>query len=191
MWKIDPAHSFIEFSAKHLMFTTVRGRFHTVSGCVQLNEANPLLSSAEGMVETNSVDTREAARDAHLRSADFLDVEKFPTMKFRTTRIEAMGNNTYKVAGVLTIKDVTREVVFDVIAQNLGKDLYGNYRWGFSAETELNRKDFGLNFNAVLETGGLLVSDEIKIHIELQLIKEVETTTTPTEVTSGHLLTVP
>ena len=121
-WVIDPAHTFIEFTAKHMMFTTVRGRFHTFHDTVKLDEANPLLSSAEGVVETNSLDTQEPFRDSHLGSPDFFDVTRFPTIIFRTSRIEPMGQNVYNVAGLLTIKDVTREIVFEVVSLNLGKE---------------------------------------------------------------------
>jgi polyisoprenoid-binding protein YceI len=157
-----------------MMFTTVRGRFNTFSGTLHIDEANPAKSYAEGVVEIASIDTRDSNRDAHLRSADFFDVENFPQMKFRTTRIEPAGRGQYKIAGQLTIKDITREVVFDVVSQDLGKDPWGNPRRGFSAEASLNRKDFGLTWNVALETGGWLVGDQVKIYIELQAIKQAE-----------------
>lgn len=173
-WTIDPAHSSVEFSVKHMMFTTVRGRFNNFSGTLNIDEANPTRSFAEGKVETSSIDTRDANRDAHLRSADFFDVEKYPYMTMRITRVEVASHGHYRVTAALTIKDVTREVVFDANAVPLGKDPWGNHRWGFSAETSLNRKDFGLNWNVALETGGWLVGDQVKINIELQAIKQAE-----------------
>jgi polyisoprenoid-binding protein YceI len=173
-WTIDSTHTSIEFAVKHMMFTTVRGRFNTFSGTLHIDEANPAKSYAEGVIDVASVDTRDSNRDAHLRSADFFEVEKFPQMKLRTTGIEPAGRGQYKITGELTIKDITRQVVFDVVSQDLGKDPWGNPRRGFSAETNLNRKDFGLTWNVALETGGWLVGDQVKIQIELQVIKQAE-----------------
>ncbi|MBI1881638.1 MAG: YceI family protein [Chloroflexi bacterium] len=174
-WQIDLAHTQVEFAAKYMMFTTVRGRFNILSGSLNINEADPTKSSAAGVIETASVDTRDATRDGHLRSADFFDVEKYPQMTLRTTRIEAIGKGHYKVTADLTIKDVTREVVFDVTSESLGKDPWGNLRQGFSAEATINRKDFGLNWNVALEAGGWLVGDQVKVTIELQAVKQVAT----------------
>jgi polyisoprenoid-binding protein YceI len=178
-WMIDTTHTPIEFSVKHMMFTTVRGRFNSFSGTLQIDETNPAKSYAEGVIETASIDSREANRDAHLRSADFFDVEKFPQMKFRSTRVEPAGRDHYKIAGQLTIKDITREVVFDVTSEGQGQDPWGNQRRGFSAETNINRKDFGLTWNVALETGGWLVGDQVKIQIELQVIKQAEAELVP------------
>jgi polyisoprenoid-binding protein YceI len=174
-WQIDTAHTQVEFSVKHMMFTTVRGRFNKLNGLININEADPTKSSAEGTLETASIDTHDANRDAHLRSADFFDSANYPHMSLRTTRIEPVGKGHYKVAANLTIKDVTREVVFDVTTQSLGKDPWGNLRQGFSAEATINRKDFGLNWNVALETGGWLVGDQVKLNIELQAVKQVAT----------------
>jgi polyisoprenoid-binding protein YceI len=173
-WKIDSAHTLVEFSVKHMMISTVRGRFNNFSGTLNLDEQHPERSYIEGVVESASVDTREPNRDAHLRSADFFDVEKYPTMKFRSTRIEKVGPDQFKVMGDLTIKKVTRPITFNVTSEGRGKDPYGNLHWGFSAETTLNRKDFDLNWNVALETGGWLVSDQIKINIELEAVQQVE-----------------
>lgn len=173
-WTIDPSHSAVEFSVKHMMFATVRGRFNKFSGTVDLNEANPTQSKVEGQIEVASIDTGEANRDTHLRSADFFDVDNYPLMTFRSTRIEPAGQDQYKVTGDLTIKDVTRPVTFDVTETGRGKDPWGNQRVGVSADTTLNRKDFGLNWNVALETGGWLVGDQIKIHAELELVKQAE-----------------
>jgi polyisoprenoid-binding protein YceI len=169
-WTIDRAHSMLEFRAKHMMFTTVRGQFDTFEGSLDLNFDNPERSHVEGSVELNSIDTGDEGRDQHLRSADFFDVENHPTMSFRSTKIEAKGDNEFRVHGDLTIRGVTRPIAWNVEAAELGNDPWGNPRWGFSAETKLNRKDFGLNWNVALETGGWLVSDEIKILAEIQVV---------------------
>jgi polyisoprenoid-binding protein YceI len=171
-WKIDPQHTLIEFTAKHMMITTVRGRFKTFEGRLYIDADNPQASHAEGSIEVASIDTGESQRDNHLRSADFFDVEKYPKMTFRSTRIEPAGGDSYKVYGDLTIKDVTREMVFDVVDQGQMKDPWGNQRRGLSATAKLNRKDFGLNWNVALEAGGWLVGDEIKISVELQAVQE-------------------
>jgi polyisoprenoid-binding protein YceI len=171
-WQIDPSHSTIEFSAKHMMFTTVRGQFKTFESNLSIDSTNPANSRAEGSIDVASINSGEEERDAHLRSEDFFDVEKYPQMTFRSTRIESLGGNRYKVYGQMTIKDVTREVVFDVTDEGQGQDPWGNQRRGISAETKLNRKDFGLTWNVALETGGWLVGDEIKISVELQLVAQ-------------------
>lgn len=173
-WAIDPTHSTVEFRAKHMMFTTVRGHFDSFQGTLNLDLENPENSYVEGTVDVNSVDTGNEMRDNHLRSADFFDVENHPTMTFRSTRIVSKGDNEYKVYGDLTIRGTTREVVWDVEAAELGKDPWGNPRLGFSAETKLNRKDFGLNWNVALESGGWLVSDEIKVSAEIQAVLSQE-----------------
>jgi polyisoprenoid-binding protein YceI len=138
-WVIDPAHTLIEFTVKHMMITTVRGRFNKFSGTLNLDEAHPERSSVEGSVEVASIDTRDPDRDAHLRSPDFFDVEKYPTMRFRSKRIEPAGRDRFKVVGDLTVKDVTREVVFDVTNEGRARDPWGNQRWGFSAQMVLNQ----------------------------------------------------
>lgn len=172
-WKIDPSHSQIEFTVKHMMIATVRGRFGSFDGTVTVNPDNLLQSQVEGWVETASVDTRDTNRDAHLRSADFFDAEQFPRMTFRSTKIEKAGDGEFKVTGDLTIKDTTRPVTFTVTDEGQGKDPWGNRRWGVSATATLNRKDFGLNWNVALETGGWLVSDQVKIQAELEMVETV------------------
>ena len=169
-WQIDPSHSTIEFSVKHMMFTTVRGQFKTFEGNLTIDSTNPAQSYTEGSIDVASITTGEDQRDAHLRSGDFFDVEKYPQMSFRSNRIESLGGNRYKVYGQMTIKEVTREMVFDVTDEGQGQDPWGNQRWGISAETKLNRKDFGLTWNVALETGGWLVGDEIKVSVDLQLV---------------------
>jgi polyisoprenoid-binding protein YceI len=171
-WKIDPSHSLIEFSVKHMMITKVRGQFTSFDGAVTVDPTSLPASKVEGSIDVASIDTGEEQRDNHLRSADFFDVENYPQMTFRSTRIEAMGGDEYKVYGDMTIKDVRREVVFEVSNEGQGQDPWGGQRWGISATARLNRKDFGLTWNVALETGGWLVGDEVKITIELQLVQE-------------------
>jgi len=174
IWKIDPAHSMIEFRVKHMMFTTVRGEFTSFQGTLDLDMEHPERSRVEGTVDVNSITTGDNDRDNHLRSADFFDVAHYPTMSFRSTRIEPKGDSEFKVFGDLTITNVTREIAWDVKVANLGKDPWGNPRLGFSADTKINRKDFGLTWNVALESGGWLVSDEIKVHAEIQAVPTAE-----------------
>jgi polyisoprenoid-binding protein YceI len=173
-WTIDRTHSMLEFRAKHMMFTTVRGQFDSFEGTLQLDMRKPENSSVEGRVEVNSIDTGDDNRDAHLRSADFFDTANHPYMTFRSTRIERKGQNKFKVTGDMAIHGTTRPVEWDVEAADLGKDPWGNPRLGFSAETKINRKDFGLNWNVAIETGGWLVSDEIKIAAEIEAVSSTE-----------------
>jgi polyisoprenoid-binding protein YceI len=171
-WKIDTNHSQIEFSIKHMMITTVRGHFGSYKGTLEIDEQQPDRSFAEGTIEVASIDTGAADRDKHLRSADFFDVENYPTIHFRSTRMEMTGKDRFKLFGDLTIKDATQEIVFDARDEGQMKDPWGNQRRAFSAQAKLNRKDFGLNWNVALETGGWLVGDEVKILVDLQLVQE-------------------
>ena len=180
-WIIDSAHTQVEFAVKHMMISTVRGRFTRFSGTLNVNEEQPLLSSAEGSIEAASIDTHDANRDAHLRSADFFDAEKFPALTFRTTKVTAEGDKRYKVAGQMTIKDVTRDVVFEVSDEGRGKDPWGNLHWGFNAQTTINRKDYGLTWNVGLEAGGWLVGDSVKINIDLEAIYQPDVVEGQTE----------
>jgi polyisoprenoid-binding protein YceI len=169
-YTVDPAHSEVGFSARHAMVTKVRGSFSDVEGSVVLDDdANLIAVRAE--IRVASVDTRNADRDAHLRSPDFFDAEAFPTMTF-VSRAVTVGGEGFVVTGDLTIRDVTREVVLDVEAGGVATDPFGNARAGFSAETEINRSDYGLTFNAVLETGGVLVSEKVKISLDVSAIKQ-------------------
>jgi polyisoprenoid-binding protein YceI len=170
-WKLDPIHSHIEFSVRHLMITTVKGRFTGVDGTVSIDEADPSNSEVDVRIEASTIDTREPQRDAHLRSADFLDVEKFPHLTFKSRRITDRKGSAFKLAGDLTIHGVTREAVLDVTDEGRGKDPWGGERAGFSASTKINRKDYGLTWNQALETGGVVVGDEVKIHLELQFVR--------------------
>lgn len=170
-WNIDPAHTTVEFSVKHLMISTVRGHFGAVSGTIVLDEANPSASSATAEVDVTSIDTRQEQRDAHLRSADFFDVEVFPKLTFTSTRIEAAGGGRYNVHGDLTIRDVTRAVVLETTDEGRGGDPWGGQRAAFSASTKIDRRDFGLTWNQALEAGGVLVGNDIKITLEVQAVK--------------------
>jgi polyisoprenoid-binding protein YceI len=169
-WTIDPAHSRVGFAVRHMMFATVRGHFGSFDGVLNLDASQPENSSVEGTVDVASINTGEPDRDNHLRSPDFFDVENYPTMSFRSTRIEAKGGNRYLVHGDMTIKDVTRPITFDVEYGGEGRDPWGNTRRGFSASTSINRKDFDLTWNVALETGGWLVGDEVKIEIEQEVV---------------------
>ena len=170
-WTIDPSHSNVEFAVRHLMISTVKGRFGEVSGTVVADPASPTTGKVDITIGVASVDTREAQRDAHLRSADFFDAENFPSMTFRSTRIEGQGDR-FKVAGDLTIRGVSRPVVLDVTSEGVGKDPWGGERAGFSAVTRIKRSEFGLTWNQALETGGVVVGDEIKISLDVELVKQ-------------------
>jgi len=170
-WTIDASHSEVGFAVKHLMISTVRGRFASVSGAVEFGEGDYADASVVVTIDAASIDTREEKRDAHLRSADFFDVEKFPALTFKSRRVQAMKGDTFQLVGDLTIRDITREVVLDVEVAGFQKDPWGNQKAGFSASTKVNRKDFGLTWNAALETGGVLVADEIKISLDVQLLQ--------------------
>ena len=173
-WNIDPAHTLVEFAAKHMMITTVKGRFADVRGTITIDEAQPDRSSVEATLDAKSLDTRSEDRDKHLRSADFLDVEKFPVVTFKSRRIAGASNQqgkSFKVTGDLTIHGVTREVTLDTTYEGRGRDPWGGERVSFSADTKIDRRDFGLTWNAALETGGVLVSNDIKIHVEVQAVR--------------------
>jgi polyisoprenoid-binding protein YceI len=178
-WNIDPTHSEIGFSVRHMMISKVRGQFKSFDGNLHIDAYNPANSSISGSITVASIDTREEQRDAHLRSADFFDVDNFPKMRFESTRIEHLSGNRYKVYGTLTIKDVTREIAFDVTDEGKGQDPWGNQRWGVSAITRINRKDFGLTWNVALETGGWLVGDEVTIDAAVQLVYQPELEAVP------------
>ena len=170
-WQLDPTHSEVAFSVKHLMISTVRGRFSGVKGSIFLDTEDVSRSSVEVEVDAATIDTREEKRDGHLRSPDFFDVETYPTITFRSRRIEPVGGDRFKVTGDLTIRGVTREVVLDVTEEGRGRDPWGGERVGFSATGKIDRRDFGLTWNQALETGGVMVSNEIKLSIEAQAVK--------------------
>ena len=170
-WNIDPVHSVAEFKIKHMMISNVKGQFTGVKGTLTLDETNVANSSIDASIDAVSINTREAQRDAHLKSPDFFDVEKFPTLSFKSNRVIRVDDGDLGVAGELTIHGVTRHVVFAVEGPTApAKDPWGNARVGFETEITINRKDFGLMWNAALETGGFLVGDDVKISISVQAI---------------------
>jgi polyisoprenoid-binding protein YceI len=169
-WKLDPTHTIVEFSAKHLMISTVKGRIADIEGTISIDEKNPRNSSVEATLKTASIDTRTEPRDDHLRSGDFLNVEKYPEIKFRSTRFDG-DRKAFKLTGDLTIRDVTRPITLDVEFEGQTKDPWGGERVGFSAKGKIDRRDFGLTWNQVLEAGGVAVGNEIKIGIEVEAIK--------------------
>jgi polyisoprenoid-binding protein YceI len=171
IWALDPAHTLVEFSAKHMMFTTVKGRFTGFQGTIHDVADDPTRSWVEAELDAASLSTGDEKRDGHLRSADFLDVETHPKITFRSTRIEGTREH-FKLYGDLTIRGTTREVVFDTEFQGTGANPWGKQVAGFSASGEVNRKDFGLTWNVALESGGVLVSDKIKISLEVQAVKQ-------------------
>ena len=171
-WQVDGAHSAVNLTVRHMVISKVRGRFTKWNAKLALDTADLGRSAVEVEIEAASIDTGVADRDTHLRSADFLDAQKFPTLRYRSRRVEAPSKDRLRVIGDLTIRDVTREVVLDVEYGGQGKDPWGNQRAGFSATTSINRKDFGLTWNQALETGGLLVADRVDIEIELQAIRQ-------------------
>ena len=168
-WTIDPSHSNVEFAVKHMMFTTVKGSFEGVSGTITLDEANLANSSVSVEIDASTINTRDQKRDAHLRSGDFFNVEQFPTITFVSTRVEPQGDRL-KVTGDLTMHGVTREVVLDAEMTGRGMSPFGFEVMGYEATTKLNREDFGLTWNAALETGGVLVGNEIKISIDIEAV---------------------
>jgi polyisoprenoid-binding protein YceI len=168
-YKIDKSHSEAIFQVRHLV-TKVRGRFTDFEGAIEYDEANPSASSVHFTINATSIDTAEPDRDKHLRSADFFEVEKFPQITFRSTSIAKRGSETFDVTGDLTMHGVTKSIVLPVAHLGKAKDPWGNERLGFEAETTLNRKDYGLSWNAALETGGFLVGEEVKISIQIQAV---------------------
>jgi polyisoprenoid-binding protein YceI len=171
-WKIDPSHSQAEFKVKHMMISNVKGSFSGISGTLTENESEPTLSQVEATVEIGTISTGDANRDTHLKSAEFFDEAQFPEMTFKSTAVEKNGPETYDVTGDLTIHGVTKPVVFVVEGPSApGKDPWGNTRIGLSATTKINRKDFGLIWNAALETGGILIGEDVQISLEVQFVK--------------------
>jgi len=172
-WDIDSSHSQVEFTVKHMMITKARGRFAGLEGSIRLNEASPEQSGVKVEIDAGSIDTRQEDRDAHLRSGDFLDVESYPTLRFESRRVEGLAleeGSRFKVIGDLTIRGTTKEVELDAAFEGRGQDPWGNQRVAFSADTSIDRRDFGLTWNQALETGGVLVGHEVKIHLEAQAV---------------------
>jgi polyisoprenoid-binding protein YceI len=169
-WHVDPAHSSVEFEVKHMMIATVRGRFRDFEGTIEAAE-DVAQSRVWGVVRTGSIDTNEADRDAHLRSADFLDTERYPESRFESKRIESLGGARYRVIGDLTLKDVTREVEFEATVEGAERDPWGNERVGVRLRGTIDRNDFGLRWQRVLETGGFLVGDEVRLLVDVSAVK--------------------
>lgn len=170
-YEIDSAHSSVHFSVRHMMVSNVRGEFAKVSGKIQYDAQNPANSSMEAAIDAASINTRDAQRDGHLKSAEFLDVEKYPAITFRSTKVEARSDGG-KVSGDLTIRGVTRPITLEVEGPTPElKDPWGKLRVGASATAKLSRKDFGMTWNAALETGGVVVGDEVKIAIEVEFVR--------------------
>jgi polyisoprenoid-binding protein YceI len=166
-WTIDAAHTDVLFSAKHMMVTTVRGKFNDVEGTLRLDESNPTNSSAEIRISAASLATGNGQRDGHLRSADFFDAETHPTIAFRSTSIEQVGTSDFRISGDLTIQGTTRPIVFDATFLGFYTSMQGTRRVGLSARTMINRKDWGLGWNVALETGGWLVGENVTIEVEI------------------------
>jgi polyisoprenoid-binding protein YceI len=169
-WKLDPSHTIAEFSAKHLMITTVKGRITDIEGIIYTDEKDLKNSSVEATLKAVSLDTQTDQRDQHLRSADFLDVEKFPEIRFRSTRIQG-DRQSFKLTGDLTIRDVTKPITLDVTFEGQTKDPWGGERVGFSATGKIDRREFGLTWNQALEAGGVVVGNDIKISLEVEAVK--------------------
>lgn len=172
-WRVDPSHTNVDFAVKHMMIATVRGRFAEVDGTVRLDPSNIGASRVEVSIKAASLDTRVADRDAHLRSADFLDVEKYPEITFRSTHLERTGSDHLRIAGDLTIHGVTRPVTLEVTEEGQGKDPWGGERAGYSATTTIDRRDYGLLWNQALEQGGgWLVGHDVKITMDVELVRQ-------------------
>ncbi|HLS90190.1 MAG TPA: YceI family protein [Limnochordia bacterium] len=169
-WVVDPTHTNVEFVVRHMMISSVRGRFSQVEGVIEGDPDDLTTGRFEATIDAASIDTRQEDRDQHLRSADFFDVENHPKITFKSTSVEKTGENQYKVTGDLTIRGTTRPVTLDVTYEGRGKDPWGNERIGLSAQGKINRKDFGLTWNAALETGGVLVSDEVRLEIHTEAV---------------------
>ncbi len=173
-WKIDPAHAQVTFSARHMMIMNVRGRFEKFKGQVEFDENNPINSMVDVQIDAASINTNEPQRDGHLKSPDFLDVENYPYITFKSKRIEKIDKSHGRVIGDLTIRGVTREVTLEVEYLGQARSPWGTTSAGFNAHTRINRKEWGLTWNVALETGGVLVGDEVTINIELEIVKEPE-----------------
>jgi len=185
-WEIDSAHSSAEFSVRHLMVSNVKGHFGKVNGTVNVDDKDITKSTVEATIDAKTIDTREPKRDEHLRSPDFFDTAKFPTITFKSTSVKKAGKDKLKVAGDLTMHGVTKSVVLDVTGPaKEAKDPWGNVKSGVSATTKISRKDYGLLWNKALETGGVTVGDEVAISLELELMKKAEAAKVDAAATDG------
>jgi polyisoprenoid-binding protein YceI len=172
VWDLDPAHTHVEFSAKHMMVATVKGRFHGVTGRIQIDEADPRNSSVYAEIDVATIDTGVEQRDNHLRSNDFLNAGLYPKITFTSRRVEPAGKDHWRVTGDLTIRDVSREVVLDVEYDGRILDPFGYERAAFSARTSINRHDFGVTWNGLIEAGGVVVGDTVQIVIEATALRQ-------------------
>jgi len=168
VWTIDPSHSSVEFAVKHMMISTVKGRFAGVKGTITLDDQSHNTSAVDVEIDVHTVDTRDEKRDGHLRSPDFFDAEHYPTITFRSTRVTPTGDTTAEVTGDLTMHGVTHEVTLDTEETGRGTSPFGPQVIGFTATTNLNRKDYGLGWNAALESGGVLVGEDVKISLDVE-----------------------
>ncbi|HLH60692.1 MAG TPA: YceI family protein [Ktedonobacteraceae bacterium] len=184
-WEIDPSHSEASFSVKHMMFATVRGHFNVLSGHLHIDEQHSENSWVEAQVDAASVDTRDERRDGHLKSPDFFDVQNYPTITFKSTKVESAGGNEYNVTGDLTMHGITHPVTFKAEYYGTGKNPWGMTVAGLSAKAKINRKDWNLNWNQALETGGWLVSDEVTIEIDLEAVQKPEQVAEQAAVEAG------
>jgi polyisoprenoid-binding protein YceI len=173
-WQLDPVHTEVGFAVKHLMISTVKGRFAEVQGTVRMNEQDPATAVVEAAIAVASITTGNPERDAHLRSADFFDAERFPTLAFRSRRVEKAADGELRLVGDLTIRDVTREIVLSVSPEGVIQDPWGNRRAGFSGSLRIKRSDFGITWNQWIEAGGVAVGDEVHISIEAELVQAQE-----------------
>ena len=171
-WQIDSSHTNVEFTVRHMMISNVKGQFQKTTGTITANGNDPASAKIDVTIDASSVDTRVERRDAHLKSPDFLDVAKYPTITFKSTKVEADGPNKWKMTGDLTVHGVTKPVVLDVEGSGPPIQVMGNTRAGASATTKIKRSDFGLTWNKALETGGVLVGDEVAISIDVEAVKK-------------------
>ena len=171
-WQIDPAHTNVEFTVRHMMISNVKGQFQKTTGTITINGNDPASATIDATIDASSVDTRVERRDTHLKSPDFLDVAKYPTITFKSTKVEAAGPGKFKVTGDLTLHGVTKPVVLDVESSGAPVKVMGGLHAGASARTKINRSDFGLTWNKALETGGVVVGDEVAISIDVEAIKK-------------------
>lgn len=169
-WDLDPAHSSAQLAVRHMMIATVRGHLPVARGTVEWNEDAPEQSRIVAELDASGINTNSADRDQHLRSGDFLDVEKFPTLRFESTRIEPQGDDRYRIEGDLTIRGVTRKAVLDAVKEGEGKDPWGKHRGAVTATTTIDRTEWGLTWNAALETGGVLVAEKVKVTLNVQAV---------------------
>lgn len=171
-WVLDPAHSEIDFKVRHMMITNVKGEFRNFDGLILTNGDDFSTGNVELNIESGSVFTNNTDRDNHLKSADFFDAENFKALKFTSSSLKKLDDDNYRLKGLLSIKGIEKEITFDVEFGGINKDPWGNLKAGFSLSGKINRKDWGLNWNAALETGGVLVSDEVRINAEVQFVKQ-------------------